>query len=87
MKAADLRRFGARIERLKDEQDALAGDIREVYGEVAGAGYDKTALGQAIAHRRKRAKNPQAHAERCGLVEFYLAELDGASPARTREAA
>lgn len=84
---SDLRRFAERIERLKDEQDNLAADIRDVYREVAAAGYDKTALGQAIAHRRKRAKNPQAHAERCGLVDLYLAELDGASPARTREAA
>ena len=38
-----------RILRLKEEQDALASDIRDVYAEAKSNGHNKTALGQAVA--------------------------------------
>ena len=35
-----LRQFVARIERLEEEKAALAADIREVYAEAKGNGFD-----------------------------------------------
>lgn len=72
-----LRSIIERIERLKDEQDALAADIREVYAEAKSNGYDKTALGQVVTIRRKRAKDPEGFEERNALVDLYLSVLDG----------
>ena len=71
-----LKSFVERIERLKDEQDALKLDVREVYAEAKGEGYDKTALGQVVAIRRKRAKDSAGYAEQSALVQLYLDTLD-----------
>ena len=51
--AADrLRSFVERIERLEEEKQALAGDIREVYSEAKGAGFDVKAMRQLIRIRK-----------------------------------
>jgi len=51
--AADrLRSFVERIERLEDEKAALAADIREVYSEAKGAGFDIKTLRQVIQLRK-----------------------------------
>jgi len=51
--AADrLRSFVERIERLEDEKAALAADIREVYSEAKGAGFDIKTLRQVIRLRK-----------------------------------
>lgn len=75
-----LRSFIERIERLKEEQDALAQDIRDIYAEARGNGFDKTAMGQVIAIRRQRAKNPTKFEERSAIVDLYLAELEEPDP-------
>src|SRR3990167_3563619 len=72
-----LRSIVERIERLKSEQDERADGIREIYAEAKSQGFDKTALGQAIAVRRKRKKNPSKFEELSGLVENYMAALEG----------
>ncbi|MBT3306278.1 MAG: DUF2312 domain-containing protein [Alphaproteobacteria bacterium] len=51
--AADrLRSFVERIERLEEEKQALAGDIREVYSEAKGAGFDVKVMRQLIRIRK-----------------------------------
>ena len=51
--AADrLRSFVERIERLEEEKQALAADIREVYGEAKGTGFDVKVLRQIIRLRK-----------------------------------
>jgi uncharacterized protein (UPF0335 family) len=47
-----LRSFVERIERLEDEKRALAEDIREVYSEAKGTGFDVKVLRQIISLRR-----------------------------------
>jgi uncharacterized protein (UPF0335 family) len=64
-----------RILRLKDEQDALTADIKEVYAEAVSHGYVKSRLGEVITILRKRAKDPAAFEERNSIVESYLAEI------------
>lgn len=82
-----LRAIVERIERLKEEEDALKADIREVYAEAASNGYDKTALGQVVTLRRKRAKNPGKFEELSAVVQTYLGALEGRSHAHAREEA
>jgi uncharacterized protein (UPF0335 family) len=51
--AADrLRSFIERIERLEEEKKALAEDIREVYSEAKGAGFDIKVMRQLIKLRK-----------------------------------
>jgi len=47
-----LRSFVERIERLEEEKQALAADIREVYSESKGAGFDVKVLRQLIRLRK-----------------------------------
>ncbi|MGN6534288.1 MAG: DUF2312 domain-containing protein [Mesorhizobium sp.] len=68
-----LRAFIERILRLKEEQDTLACDIREVYAEAKGSGFDKTAMGQLVAHLRKVEKVGVAAVEEGQTVfDLYL---------------
>lgn len=50
-----LKAYIDRVLRLKEEQDALGDDIREIYAEAKGEGYDKTDLFIAVrAEQQKR---------------------------------
>jgi uncharacterized protein (UPF0335 family) len=77
-----LRSFVERIERLKAEIDDLNTDVRDVYAEAKSAGFDKTALGQVVAIRRKREKDGEKLETLSALVELYLSEIDGPDLAR-----
>lgn len=66
-----------RILRLKEEQDALSSDIRDVYAEAKSNGHDKTAIGQAVALIRKKEKDPQKFDELDSMTEIYLAAYYG----------
>jgi len=76
-----LRAFVERIVRLREEVKAINGDIREVYAEAKGNGFDKTALGQVVSHVEKRAADPDKVAERSALFDLYLDAYDGAGTA------
>ena len=52
-----LRAFIERIERLEEEKQAIAGDIKEVYAEAKGNGFDTKVLRTIIRIRK------QDHAE------------------------
>lgn len=47
-----LRAFVERIERLEEEKKALSDDIREVYSEAKGTGFDVKVLRQIIRLRK-----------------------------------
>jgi uncharacterized protein (UPF0335 family) len=47
-----LRSFIERIERLEEERRALGGDIKEVYSEAKGNGFDTKIIRQLIRIRR-----------------------------------
>jgi len=67
-----LRSFIERIERLEDERRALGEDIREVYSEAKGAGFDVKIMRQ-IVHIRKLDQNERDEQE--VLLETYMAAL------------
>ena len=47
-----LRSFIERIERLEEEKRALSGDIKEVYAEAKGTGFEPKIMRQIIKIRR-----------------------------------
>ena len=47
-----LKSLVERIERLHAEREALAGDIKEVYAEAKGSGFDTKIIRLVIARRR-----------------------------------
>ena len=75
--SAQVKSILERILRLKEEQDALSEDIKEVYAEAKSNGFDKTALGIVVTAVRKRDKNPEKYAEHDQLASLYLAAYDG----------
>lgn len=61
-----------RIEQLETEKKAVSDDIRDVYSEAKGNGYDVTAL-KTIVKMRKQDPNERAEAET--ILETYLQAL------------
>ncbi|MGH6880238.1 UPF0335 protein [Hypericibacter terrae] len=72
--AADrLKSFIERIERLEEEKAALAADIREVYAEAKGTGFDTKIMRQIIRIRRMDKADRQEQEE---LLVLYKRALD-----------
>ena len=67
-----LRSFIERIERLEEEKTALAEDIREVYSEAKGTGFDIKIMRQIVRLRKLDSADRQ---EQGALLETYLAAL------------
>jgi uncharacterized protein (UPF0335 family) len=78
-----IRSYVDRILRIKEEEDTLKADIKDIYAEAKGNGLDKTALGDLITHLRKQAKNPEKQAERSTLFDLYLDAFTNAPHAHT----
>ena len=66
--ANQLNTFVDRIERLEEEKKELAADIREVYSEAKGAGFDVKVLRQVL---RLRKMDPADRAETEFLRDEY----------------
>lgn len=63
-----LRAIIERIERLEEEKKTISDDIRDVYAEAKGNGYDVKAL-RTIVRMRKQDANERAEQE--ALVDLY----------------
>ena len=50
-----LRAFVARIERLEEEKKIIADDIKDVYAEAKGSGFDTKAIRKIISERKQDA--------------------------------
>jgi uncharacterized protein (UPF0335 family) len=61
-----------RIERLEEEKKTISDDIRDVYAEAKGNGYDVRAL-RTIVRMRKQDANERAEQET--ILETYLQAL------------
>jgi len=71
--AADrLRSFIERIERLEEEKKGISDDIKDVYTEAKGTGFDAGIIRQ-IVRLRKKAKEERQEEEQ--LLELYKAAL------------
>ncbi len=67
-----LRAFIERIERLEEEKKTIADDIKDVYAEAKGTGFDTKILKKVIALRKKDANERM---EEEAILETYLAAL------------
>ncbi|MBX5021192.1 DUF2312 domain-containing protein [Rhizobium lentis] len=75
-----LKAYIDRVLRLKEEQDALGQDIRDVYAEAKAEGYDKTIMGKLVAHLRRELKQGVgAVAEAESIFDTYLHAYQRAS--------
>ncbi len=71
--AADrLRAFVERIERLEEEKAALVADIREIYAEAKGVGYDTKIMRQIV---RLRKIDSQDRQEQEAILDLYKSAL------------
>lgn len=64
-----LKTIVERIEKLEEEKKTISDDIREVYAEAKGNGFDVKVLRQVIAIR-KRDANERAETE--AILDLYL---------------
>ncbi|TRW17030.1 DUF2312 domain-containing protein [Glacieibacterium frigidum] len=70
--AEQLRLFIERIERLEEDKKALADDIKDVYAEAKGTGFDTKTM-RAIVRLRKMEKAARQEAE--ALLDTYKTAL------------
>jgi uncharacterized protein (UPF0335 family) len=70
--AAELKQFVERVERLEEEKKAIADDIKDVFAEMKGRGFDVKAVRQILRIRK------QDHSERQemeAILELYMSAL------------
>lgn len=67
-----LRSYIERIERLAEERDALSEDMREVYAEAKGEGFDTKIMRQVV---RLRKMDKAAFQEQEALLDLYKRAL------------
>lgn len=70
--ANQLRAFIERVERLEEEKKAIADDIREVYAEMKGTGFDTKAVRAIINLRKQDQAERQEHES---IVDLYKSAL------------
>jgi uncharacterized protein (UPF0335 family) len=69
---SQLKSIVERIERLDEERKSISDDIRDVYAEAKGNGYDVKAL-RAVVRMRKQDANERAEQET--ILETYMQAL------------
>jgi uncharacterized protein (UPF0335 family) len=67
-----LKSIVERIERLEEEKRALAGDIKDMYTEAKGNGFDAKIIRKIVAMRRKDAADRE---EEEALLAVYMNAL------------
>ena len=70
--AGQLRSIIERIERLEEEKKTISDDIKDVYAEAKGTGFDTKALRKIIALRKK---DEQERMEEEAVLDTYMIAL------------
>jgi len=70
--SAQLRSFVERIERLEEEKSAVGEQIRDVYGEAKGMGFDIKTIRNVLKIRKMET---QERLEQEELLDLYLTAL------------
>lgn len=66
--AGQLRAFIERIERLEEEKKTISDDIKEVYAEMKGTGFDTKAVRTIV---RLRKKDQAERQEEEAMIDLY----------------
>jgi uncharacterized protein (UPF0335 family) len=69
-----LKSFIERIERLEEDKAGIAGDLKEVYAEAKGEGFDTKILRKVI---RLRKQDKVKRQEEEALIDLYLSAIGG----------
>jgi uncharacterized protein (UPF0335 family) len=67
-----LRALVERIERLEEEKKTIAADIKEVYAEAKGHGFDTKIMRKVISLRKKEASERE---EEQSMLDLYMSAL------------
>jgi len=67
-----LRAFIERVERLEEEKRAIAEDIKDVYAEAKGNGFDVKVMRKIVSIRRQDTAKRREEEE---ILDLYLAAL------------
>jgi uncharacterized protein (UPF0335 family) len=67
-----LRSFVERIERLEEEKAGLAEDIKEIYAEAKGTGFEPRIMRRIVKLRKM---DPEKRREEDELMELYKAAI------------
>ncbi|UCA47038.1 DUF2312 domain-containing protein [Pseudochrobactrum sp. XF203] len=70
--AGQLRAFIERIERLEEEKSTISEDIKEVFAELKGSGFDTKAVRAIIRARKKETHERQ---EEEAMIQIYMDAL------------
>lgn len=70
--AGQLRAFIERVERLEEEKKTISEDIKEVYAEMKGTGFDVKAIRKLIVLRKKDEAERQ---EEEAMLDLYKEAL------------
>jgi uncharacterized protein (UPF0335 family) len=70
--AGQLRAFIERVERLEEEKKTISDDIKDVFAEMKGTGFDTKAV-RTIIRLRKQDQAEREEAE--ALLDLYMAAL------------
>ena len=70
--ADELKQFIERIERLEEEKAGIQGDIKEVFGELKGRGFDAKAVRSILRIRKKDFAERQ---EEEAILDLYMQAL------------
>jgi uncharacterized protein (UPF0335 family) len=65
-----------RVERLEEEKAALGNDLKEVYAEAKGQGFDTKIMRQVVRLRKMESHERE---ERDALLDLYMSALGMAS--------
>jgi len=68
----ELKQFVERIERLEEEKKGISDDIKEVFAELKGRGFDVKIVRKIVQIRRQDASERQ---EQEAILELYLQAL------------
>lgn len=80
--SAQLKSFIERIERLEEEKAAIGEQIREVFGEAKGTGFDIKIIRQVLKIRKLET---QERLEQEELLDLYLTALGMTASALEKE--
>lgn len=68
-----LKSFVERIERLEEEKSHIAEDIKEVYSEAKGIGFDAKIIRKVVSRRKMEAEKRREEDE---LLELYETKVN-----------
>ncbi|MCI0465831.1 MAG: DUF2312 domain-containing protein [Beijerinckiaceae bacterium] len=69
----ELQQFVERVERLEEDKKAISGDIRDLYAEMKGRGFDVRAVREIIKIRKQ---DHSVRKEIEAILELYMSALN-----------